>query len=125
MLHKGIILFMNSNQHPKRHRVPALLLCSLALLLPQARAADEEFVVRIKDRQFEPKEVTAPAHQRFKIVIKNEGTWPAEFESIEFHREKVVQPGHEVSVFVGPLDPGTFEFFDDFHRDSRGHLVVK
>ncbi len=102
-----------------------MLLAAGLLIAPATRAEDAEIVVRIKDRQFEPKEISAPAHQRFKIVVRNEGTWPAEFESIEFHREKVVQPGKEIAVFVGPLDPGTFEFFDDFHPESRGHLVVK
>jgi hypothetical protein len=28
-------------------------------------------------------------------------------------------------VFVGPLDPGSYEFFDDFHNDTRGHLIAK
>jgi hypothetical protein len=49
----------------------------------------------------------------------------SEFESTDFHREKVVPPGGEISVFVGPLDAGTYEFFDDFHPEDRGHLVVK
>jgi hypothetical protein len=31
----------------------------------------------------------------------------------------------EIAVFVGPLDPGSYEFFDDFHLETRGHLVVK
>jgi len=28
-------------------------------------------------------------------------------------------------VFVGPLQPGRYEFFDDFHPASRGVLVVR
>ena len=29
------------------------------------------------------------------------------------------------SVFVGPLEPGRYEFFDDFNRAARGFIVVK
>jgi hypothetical protein len=41
------------------------------------------------------------------------------------HREKIVTAGGQISVFVGPLDPGTYEFFDDFNQAARGRLVVK
>jgi len=57
--------------------------------------------------------------------VHNDNTTPSEFESTQFHREKVVPPGQEITVFVGPLDPGSYEFFDDFHPETRGHLVVK
>ena len=101
------------------------LLAALALLARPACAEDAEIVLRIKDHQFVPSEISAPAHQRVKIVVKNEDGAPAEFESVDFHREKVVQPGREISVFVGPLDAGSFEFFDEFHPGARGHLIIK
>jgi plastocyanin len=109
-------------------RVKLLLLflpASLGLLLGAARAADVEIPISIKDHHFVPSEVAAPAGQRIKFVVKNEDTSPSEFESVDFHREKIVQPGHEIVVFVGPLNAGTYEFFDDFHPDARGHLAVK
>jgi hypothetical protein len=49
----------------------------------------------------------------------------AEFESSSLHREKIVNPGSQIAVFVGPLDPGSYEFFDDFHGETRGHLIAK
>ena len=33
--------------------------------------------------------------------------------------------GGTVSVYVGPLNPGRYEFFDDFHPSTRGFIVVK
>ena len=72
-----------------------------------------------------PELVTAPAGQKLKLLIKNEDASTSEFESVDFHREKVVPAGHEITVFVGPLDAGSYEFFDDFHPDVRGRLVVK
>ena len=90
-----------------------------------ALAAEPEIAISIKGRHFVPDLITAPAGQKLKIVIKNEDATTSEFESIDFHREKVVQPGHEITVYVGPLDAGSYEFFDDFHPESRGRLVVK
>jgi plastocyanin len=109
-----------------RIRRPLLLLpICLGLVALPARADDVEIVIRIKDHQFVPSEVSAPAGQRIKFVVKNEDSSPSEFESVDFHREKIVQPGHEINVFVGPLRAGTYEFFDDFHPDARGHLAIK
>lgn len=101
-------------------------ICAMALLwCAGALAAEPEFAISIRDHHFVPSELTVPAGQKVKLVVKNEGTTTSEFESVDFHREKVVQSGHEISVYVGPLDPGTYEFFDDFHPDTRGHLIVK
>ena len=90
-----------------------------------AHADDGDVVITIKGGKFNPSDVTAPAGKKFKIVVRNQDSTPAEFESSDFHREKVVPAGGEISLFVGPLDPGTYEFFDDFHPEDRGHLIVK
>ncbi|SPE21342.1 conserved exported hypothetical protein [Burkholderiales bacterium] len=100
------------------------LLFALALVGP-VHAAELQIVITIKDHQFAPSEVRAPAGQKLKLIVKNEDATTSEFESVDFHREKVVPSGREITVFVGPLDPGTYEFFDDFHPETRGHLVVK
>jgi hypothetical protein len=72
-----------------------------------------------------PSEVQIPAGVKVKLVVRNENPATSEFESNQFHREKVVTPGQEIIVFVGPLDPGSYEFFDDLHPQTRGHLNVK
>ena len=90
-----------------------------------ALADDPSFSIMLKDNQFVPSEVQVPAGVKVRLVVHNDNTTPSEFESTQFHREKVVPPGREITVFVGPLDPGSYEFFDDFHPETRGHLVVK
>ena len=40
------------------------------------------------------------------------------------HLEKIVPVGSEVTVYVRPLQPGRYNFFDDFHRATQGYLVV-
>jgi plastocyanin len=102
--------------------VPALL--ALAAAAP-AFADDPSFAITLKNSQFVPSEVQIPAGVKVKLVVRNENPITSEFESIQFHREKVVTPGQEITVFVGPLDPGKYEFYDDFHQQTRGHLVVK
>jgi plastocyanin len=90
-----------------------------------ALADDPSFSIVLKNNQFVPSEVEIPAGVKVKLVVRNENSTASEFESIQFHREKIVGPGQEITVFVGPFDPGSYEFFDDFHPETRGHLVVK
>ena len=33
--------------------------------------------------------------------------------------------GQAVVVFIGPLRPGSYEFFDDFNPSARGHIVAR
>jgi plastocyanin len=92
---------------------------------PSALADDPTFPIVMKNNQFVPSDVQIPAGAKVKLVVRNENQTPSEFESNQFHREKVVGPQQEITVYVGPLDPGSYEFFDDFHPQTRGHLVVK
>ena len=102
-------------------------LAALVLLVFTAPALAQQPTVAlaIRDNQFIPAEVPVPAGVKVELVIRNEQTSPAEFESTSLHREKVVTPGGSISVYVGPLDPGRYEFFDDFHPATRGFVVVK
>jgi hypothetical protein len=86
----------------------------------------EDYVLTIKDNQFSPTELTVPANQKIKLVIKNQDSTPAEFESYDLNREKVVAANSEISVFVGPLAPKSYGYFDDFHRETtKGVIVAK
>jgi len=48
-----------------------------------------------------------------------------EFESVSLRVEKIIAPGSEGVVNVRALSPGRYEFFDDFHHETRGTLVVQ
>ena len=106
-----------------RHLIRAALLL-LAAAAP-ALADAPQISISLKAQQFVPSEVPVPAGTKVELLVRNEGPMPAEFESTQLHREKVVTAGQQISVFVGPLDAGSYEFFDDFHPQTRGHLVVK
>lgn len=95
----------------------------LALVASWAVAAPPLTLV-VKNQAFEPAQLTIPAGQVVKIMVRNEDALPAEFESSDFNREKVIPGRSTVPVFVGPLDPGTYGFFNDFHPESKGTLIV-
>lgn len=97
-----------------------LLICATPAL-----AQAPTVTVVIRDHQFVPVEVPVPAGAKVELTIRNEQTTPAEFESTSLHREKVVTPGGTSSVFIGPLSPGRYEFFDDFHPATRGFVVAR
>ena len=94
-------------------------------VLARALAADPQFSIALKAHQFIPKDLQIPAGQTVELRVHNTDPTPAEFESISLHREEVVVGGGEIRVFVGPLDAGRYEFFDDFHPETRGTLIVK
>ncbi|HEY7999399.1 MAG TPA: cupredoxin domain-containing protein [Pseudolabrys sp.] len=102
-----------------------LTLCLLPTL-PAARAEDAVTVtVSMKDRRFQPAELHAPAGKPIVIVVKNLDSAPAEFESNMLRVEKVVTGGGTITLRIRPLDPGRYRFFDDFHPETEGYLVVK
>jgi len=104
----------------------SILLASVLGWSTGAARADEpvKLSVTIRDHQFEPAEVHAPAGKPIVFSVKNLGPIAAEFESSVLHVEKVIPPGGEASVHVRPLEPGRYNFFDDFHHQTQGFLVV-
>jgi hypothetical protein len=95
-------------------------LATLCVLLPAgmgALAADP-VTLTIKDHRFAPSELSVPAGERFRIEVENKDATPAEFESSDLRVEKIVVPGGKIAVMVGPLKPGIYKFFDDYHPDT-------
>ena len=105
--------------------------CFLALGLLMASltataATVPQYKLILQDHAWQPAELKVPAKTKFKLLVTNQDATPSEFESNDFNREKIVLAGSTVTVFVGPLDKGRYEFFDDFHQDTaRGVLIVE
>lgn len=102
-----------------------MLLVALAWASAPAFAGDAAAPkLSIRGQQFTPAQLTVPANTKVELLVVNEDDLPAEFESYDLSREVVV-PGHsQVKIFIGPLDPGKYGFFNDFHQQSRGWIVV-
>jgi len=105
-------------------RLLVLVIASLTVFA--ARADDEPtFHLVLKDHQFHPSNITVPAHTRVKLIVENQQDLPAEFESFPLNREKVVTAHNKIVVYLSPMDPGTYTFFDDFHRQTKGTVTAK
>lgn len=99
-----------------------------ALLLAAGAAGAQEmpvFKIEMKDGTITPSRIEAPANTPFKFEISNTGQTPVEFESLELKREKVLAPGATSSIVFRRVEPGEYEFFDDFHPEARAKLVVR
>ena len=100
--------------------------CGIAGVLAVSAARADDYVLTIKDHQFVPKNLVVPADKQVRITIKNLDADPSEFESTDLNREKIVTPGKTITVLIGPLSPGVYGFFDDFHHDTTtGTITVK
>jgi len=93
---------------------------------PSRADDDTAYTITIQNHRFAPEQLELPAGKKITLTIKNLDAIPAEFESGDLNREKVVVGGSTITVFVGPLRPGSYEFFDDFNpATTHGHIVVK
>ena len=103
----------------------ALLTAFLIAVAVPASAQQPAVSIAIRDSGFVPAEVEVPTGTKIELSIKNEQQRAAEFESTALRREKVIPAGATGTVYVGPLQPGRYEFFDDFQPNNRGFLVAK
>lgn len=100
--------------------------CLLVLLCAATSAYAETPTAKllIQNQQFTVQELSLPADTKVKLLIHNQDSLPAEFESYDLSREVVV-PGHSsVTVYIGPLSPGRYNFFNDFNHAAQGWVVV-
>jgi len=107
-------------------RLVSSLAVAVLLAVPAgaARADTVKLSITIKDQKFDPAELHAPPGQAIEIAVKNLNPIVSEFESADLHFEKIVPAGGQGVVYVRPLQPGRYNFYDDFHHATQGYLVV-
>ncbi len=101
---------------------------AFALEVPAASqaAAVHNITLTLKDHKFDKTEVEAPANQKFTITVINQDATAEEFESNDMRREKIVPGNGTITVNVGPLKPGVYKYFGEYHEDlAKGTLTVK
>lgn len=103
----------------------AAVLTGMLTIAQSSYAADTGPVLTLRNKQFEPKELTVPQGVKVKLVVRNMDTVAAEFESYDLSREVVVAAQGQATIYIGPLKPGRYRFFNDFDRDMQGWIVVK
>lgn len=108
--------------------LPPAIIMALGLVIAVAAPviAAEEYTLTLKNHKFDPEELTVPADKKIILIVKNEDTTAAEFESHALKREKVIAGGASAKILVGPLKAGSYKFFDEFHEETtKGTLIAK
>ena len=117
----GWMIWMGS----RRATVAALIGAALMAGGSRVQAQDAVVHITVKNHRFEPATPRAPANRPITIRVRNQESAPMEFESVRLRVEKVVPANSEGVINVRALSPGRYEFFDDFHKQTRGTLVVE
>lgn len=86
--------------------------------------AADVLTLSIKDHRFTPNQLTVPAGERFRLEVENRDSTPAEFESSDLRIEKIIVPGGKITVMAGPLKPGTYKFFDEYHPETANGTIT-
>jgi plastocyanin len=104
----------------------AVLLAAALIAAPRPAKADDTVTLSLvlKDHKFDPAEVHAPPGKPIQFHVKNLNDIVSEFESSDLHFEKIVTVGSEIVVYVRPQQPGKYNFYDDFHHETQGYLIV-
>lgn len=102
-----------------------LAIAGFATLLADAHASDVyEATLTIQDHRFVPAEMKVPAGRKIKLTVINKDATAEEFESYELNREKIVAGNGRIIVYVGPLRPGRYPYFGEFHMDTAQGVLV-
>ena len=97
----------------------------IGLSMPVLAAEVPSMTLVIHDGQFQPDKLMLPSGVKIKLIVKNQDDLPAEFESYELSREVIVPAHKEVSLYIGPLDPGSYPYFNDLNHAMTGNVVVE
>lgn len=106
--------------------VAASTALSLATPLPSAHAQQAaSLTVTYSNGKFQPSALHAPANSPLALTVKNLDAKAMEFESASLRVETVIDAKSEGVIKLRPLQPGTYEFYDDFGGKGEGTLTVK
>lgn len=102
-----------------------IALACTALFTGTVRAEElPTFQIVARDGRFSPARIEVPAGRKIKLLFRNEGPGPEEFENTELRVEKVLGPGASSFVVIHKLRPGTYRFFGEFHPATAETLIV-
>lgn len=89
----------------------------------QSAAPLPSWTVTISDGVFSPRRLEVPAGTRIKLILRNEGPGPLEFENADLHVEKILAAKAESFVVI-KLPPGEHMFVDEFNIATGELLIV-
>ncbi len=98
------------------------LCCATAMSSPSVAIDIVQFT--LEQHRFHPDQATVPAGARFRIEVTNKDLTPGELESRDLRIEKIVPPGGTITVSAGPLRPGRYSFFDEYHPETATGTII-
>jgi plastocyanin len=104
------------------------LLAAALMVMASVLSAEEmvTYELKIKAHKFDKETLTVPAGKKFKLKIINEDPSSEEFESLSMIVEKFIGPKRSITVTIGPLKPGAYDYFGEFHASTcKGILTAK
>jgi hypothetical protein len=98
----------------------------IAISLPTAHAQQATgLTVTYANGKFQPSALHAPANTPLALTVKNLEPKSMEFESASLRVETVIEAKSEGVIKLRPLQPGKYEFYDDFGGKGDGVLTVQ
>jgi heme/copper-type cytochrome/quinol oxidase subunit 2 len=89
-------------------------------------ACADDFSLILQNHRFQPAELAVPADRPITLSVTNKDPSAEEFESQGLDIEKVIAGGQTAAIRLGPLDPGRYEFYGEYHEDTaKGAIVAK
>ena len=84
----------------------------------------DEYEITILNHRFIPELLVIPVDQKIKLIIYNQDSEAEEFESFDLKREKIVPAQTKIKLNIGPLKPGEYKFFGDFHSETAKGIII-
>lgn len=84
----------------------------------------DDYMLTIKNHQFQPPELIVPSGTKIKLRIDNQDATPEEFDSYSLNREKVVAAHSTATIYIGPLMPGRYPYIGEFHQATAQGVIV-
>lgn len=108
---------------PLRSLLAVMVTCCLTAA---PAVAEEAYLIVIKEHRMNPTELSVPAGQKIKLLVDNQDATPEEFESHTLNREKIIPGNSKATIYIGPLKPGTYEYFGEFNQSTaQGKIIAK
>ncbi len=82
------------------------------------------FTLTLHHHVFTPSTLIVPANVKIKLVIENKDTLAEEFDSFDLNREKVIFSGRKITLYIGPLSPGEYTYFGEYHPNSAQGKII-
>jgi len=114
------------NQYGRNIKALFLMMGMLGVAASPNLASAADYEIVIENHRFIPSQLEVTADEKHRLIVINKDATAEEFESYELNREKIVAGHSRITVFLSPMEAGTYPFFGEFNEETaQGRLIVK